>query len=544
MDEIGAGACRPDIGAPALEAAGFSFAYPGCAPVLCDVDWSVPAGAFMLLVGATGCGKTTLLRSFKPEIAPVGERDGSLAVFGEPLERWEPLASAAGIGYVAQSPENQIVCDVVWHELAFGLENLGVAQDVMRRRVAEVAHFFGIEPWMRRATAELSGGQKQMVTLAAVLALRPKLLLLDEPTAQLDPVAEKNFLHALFRINRELGITVVVATHAPESMVDYATGCSRLGAHGIESVSLDEFREPALDGRPAFDTRAADVESGVTDRSARVDAKRVASDRFARAGAPAVKAKDVFYRYAREADWVLRGCNLAVCPGAVHAIVGGNGSGKSTLLRLVAGVLEPERGKVSNAFSAAQALLPQDPKALFVCDTVHGELHEWQARCGYDDDAVCRIADAFGLSGFAMRHPYDLSGGQQQKLALAKVLLTDPELLLLDEPTKGLDAPSKCEVADALCGLAALGKTIVLVTHDLAFASQVADTVTMLFDGEDACTEPTEAFFAGNLFYRPAFDGFMRLRRERARSENPMTRGFTGDAASFESACGQGVDGR
>lgn len=530
MDEIEAGACRCSADALALEAAGFSFAYPGCEPVLRDVDWSVPAGAFMLLVGATGCGKTTLLRSFKPEIAPVGERGGSLAVFGEPLERWEPLSSAAGIGYVAQSPENQIVCDVVWHELAFGLENLGIAQDAMRRRVAEVAHFFGIEPWIRRATAELSGGQKQMVTLAAVLALRPKLLLLDEPTAQLDPVAEKNFLHALFRINRELGITVVVATHAPESMVDYATGCSRLGAHGIEPVSLDAFREPAPEKHRAPSACSGDAEQAASGRSARVDA-------------PAVKVSDAFYRYAREVDWVLRGCNLAVRPGGVHAIVGGNGSGKSTLLRLVAGVFKPERGKVSCALSAAQALLPQDPKALFVCDTVHEELHEWQMRCGYDDDAVCRIADAFGLGGFAARHPYDLSGGQQQKLALAKVLLTDPELLLLDEPTKGLDAPSKCEVADALVGLAARGKTIVLVTHDLAFASQIADTATMLFDGEDACTEPTEAFFAGNLFYRPAFDGFLRLRREGECPKTSMTAGAAADVGPSEPACGQG-DGR
>ncbi|WP_080798823.1 energy-coupling factor ABC transporter ATP-binding protein [Arabiibacter massiliensis] len=206
----------------------FSFAYPGGEAVVGPVDWTVQEGAFQLLVGATGSGKTTLLRCLKPAIAPVGERAGAVAVFGRPVGDLDAREAAALVGYVAQSPENQIVCDSVWHELAFGLENLGVPRPEMRRRVAEAAHFFGIEPWFRREVAELSGGQKQMVALASVLALRPRLLLLDEPTSQLDPVAEKSFLHALFRVNRELGITVVAATHAPESMAPYATAAARL----------------------------------------------------------------------------------------------------------------------------------------------------------------------------------------------------------------------------------------------------------------------------------------------------------------------------
>lgn len=183
-------------------------------------------GAFQLLVGATGSGKTTLLRNCKPSIAPHGECAGELAVFGQPVSQLDDRQSASLVGYVSQNPENQIVCDTVWHEVAFGLENLGTPQDAMRRRVAEVAHFFGIEPWFRRQVSELSGGQRQIVTLASALALRPSLLLLDEPTAQLDPVAEKRFLHALFRINRELGITVVVSTHNPEAMAEYATEAS------------------------------------------------------------------------------------------------------------------------------------------------------------------------------------------------------------------------------------------------------------------------------------------------------------------------------
>ena len=478
----------------AIEARGFSFRYPESTAGIGPLDWAVEEGSFQLLVGATGSGKTTLLGSCKPAIAPAGERAGSLQVFGRSVEKLDAREAAATVGYVAQSPENQIVCDSVWHELAFGLENLGVEQDEMRRRVAEVAHFFGIEPWFRRSVAELSGGQKQMTTLAGTLAMQPRLLLLDEPTAQLDPVAEKNFLHALFRVNRELGITVVVATHAPEAMAEYAT-------------DMVELREGTLIRHP--EPRAG-VSALRRSESVPVAPASAQDDE----AAYAVSLRDIHLRYARDADWVLRGCDLRVAAGSIHAVVGGNGCGKSTLLRAIAGVVKPERGRVENRLAARQALLPQDPKALFVCDTVADELREWQANCGYDDAAIDGALARFGLDARASNHPYDLSGGQQQLLAFAKLLLTDPDLLLLDEPTKGLDAPSKLLVARTLRDLAQAGATVVLATHDLTFAALVADAATMLFDGEAVCTEPAAAFFAGNLFYRPTEDAFSRLWRE------------------------------
>ena len=558
---------------PAVQLVGFGFSYPDGQPVLADVSWRVEAGSFALLVGGTGSGKTTLLRSLKPEIAPVGARSGALELFGEPYEAWRERGSAACAGYVAQSPENQIACDVVWHELAFGLENLGVPPDAMRRRVAEVAHFFGIEPWVRASTAALSGGQKQMVNLAAVLAMQPRLLLLDEPTAQLDPVAEKSFLHALFRINRELGIAVVVATHAPEAMAAYATAAFELADGRVEAVPIERFSytdcrwESGVGCRPGQspasrplchpgqsaeastlchpEQSAASRLSCHPERSAegaeskdpvrcqpeapRLSSRAILRSRFAcgefdspldrRTLRPsaltarpfALEARDVHFRYARDGGWILRGADLAVEPGTVHAVVGGNGCGKSTLLRVLAGALKHERGRVRNACASAQALLPQDPKALFVCDSVAEELAEWQARCGYDDAAVEGAVRRFGLGALLDRHPYDLSGGQQQKLALAKVLLTNPQLLLLDEPTKGLDAPSKLAAADTLAACAREGMTVVLVTHDLSFVSRTADRVSMLFDGETACAEPTSAFFERNLFYRPSPNGFSKL---------------------------------
>ena len=335
-----------------------------------------------------------------------------------------------------------------------------------------------------------------MVTLAGTLAMQPRLLLLDEPTSQLDPVAEKNFLHALFRVNRELGITVVVATHAPEAMAAYATDAVELRDGRADAVPLARFAARPLDLRR--------IGGG-----ARPSALRCGAGRVSGSGSPVV-FRDVHVRYARDAAWVLRGCDLDVPAGAVHAVVGGNGCGKSTLLRAAAGVLKPERGRIDNRLASCQAFLPQDPKALFVCDTVEDELREWQRGCGYGDDAVAAMLEGFGLAGRAANHPYDLSGGQQQLLALAKLLLTDPALLLLDEPTKGLDAPSKLLVADALRERAATGAAVVLATHDLAFAALVADRVTMLFDGEAICTEPAAAFFADNLFYRPVEDAFAR----------------------------------
>lgn len=479
----------------ALRLRGFGFAYPGEVPVFENLDLAVERGAFALLVGKTGSGKTTLLKCCKQEIAPVGTRWGSVEVLGCMPDGEGARAKALAVGYVFQNPENQIVCDTVLHELAFGLENLGVDPDAMRRRVAEAAAFFGIEPWLHAETARLSGGQKQLVNLAGILAMQPQLLLLDEPTAQLDPIAEKNFLHALFRMNRELGITVVVATHAPESMTDYATEAFELnGEDGIERIPLD-----GLSGRPMGKGAA---------NARRTAEGAAASPRLD--GKPCIVCSDAFFRYARDRAWVLRGADLRVRAGAIHVLVGGNGSGKSTMLRLVAGVLEPERGRVENGLRRRQALLPQDPKALFVCDSVLDELREWQKACGFDDAAVDAAAERFGLADALGRHPFDLSGGQQQGLAFAKLLLTGPDLLLLDEPTKGLDAPSKVALARELERLRDRGATIVVATHDLSFASVLADELSMLFDGEVVSTEPTEAFFSHNLFYRYREDGFLR----------------------------------
>ena len=524
----------------AIEMRGVRFGYPGAAtPVLDALDWTVSAGAFALLVGGTGSGKSTLLSLLKPEIAPAGELSGEMRVLGEPVRALDVRRSAELVGYVFQDPENQIVCESVLHEMAFGLENLGMPQAEMRRRVAETSYFFGLEDWLHADTDALSGGRKQLLSLAAVLALRPRLLLLDEPTSMLDPVAEKSFLHALFRANRELGCTVVVATHQPRPMLDYATCAYELEAGRVREVDdLGQFGHRA----PLFGAGAGAeypflqisvVEKGDMGANLASWANNARSHEAIRArcstneekqgaGSPAkgpnraaplqISEKtstevasciqDGWFRYDRASGWVLRGIDAAFAAGGVHAIVGGNGCGKSTLLSILARTAKLQRGRCARAAKSA-ALMPQNPKALLVGETVRGELMEWAARCGYSESDAAACAERLGLAGMEGRHPYDLSGGQRQLLALAKLLLISPELLLLDEPTKGLDLASCRIIARALREHAAAGGTVIMATHDLDFAEQVADTVSMMFDGELACTEPVREFFANNMFYRP-----------------------------------------
>lgn len=454
-----------------------TFRYPGShGDVLSGVSMAVPAGAFALLVGGTGSGKSTLLSLAKPQIAPAGDRAGQVRVFGRPVDDLDG-AAACEVGYVFQDPDNQIVCDSVWHEMAFGLENLGTPQGEMRRRVAEASYFFGMGPWFHSDTDALSGGRKQLLALASTLVMQPRVLLLDEPTAQLDPIAARNFLHALFRVNRELGCTVVVATHEPELMADYATCAFELVDGAVRAVENP--------GR--FKCEATLAECGA----------------LCDANAPAaVSARGAWFRYGRDDDWVLRGLDLEVRQGEVHALVGGNGCGKSTLLALIAGTRRAQRGEVRSAISA-KAMLPQDPKALFAEERVDEELMEWAHIGGYGADEVQAMMGELGLADRADLHPYDLSGGQRQMLALGKLLLVYPRLLLLDEPTKGLDHTAREYVAGMIEAARRDGVTVIVSTHDLAFVRRVADRVSLMFDGELACTEPVGEFFRNNLFYRP-----------------------------------------
>lgn len=463
-----------------------SFSYPTASRcVFEDVSFTLDAGQFALLDGPNGAGKTTLLRCIKPEIAPAGRRGGRVVVFGE----GDPTPEASTkIGFVFQDPWSQAVCQNVWQELAFGLENTGVEPLEMRRRIAEIGMYLGLEDIFDKPLAELSSGQLQLVNVASVAVMQPRLLLLDEPLSQLDPLARTMLFDALLRLNAEAGMTLLLSTHEAEMM-----------AGRVDRIF--ELREGHLRERTG-DEVAAKPLMAVLKRP-----------RGRRAGpeVKAIEARDLYFAYEKQAPWILRGLSLEVGEGKIVALVGCNGCGKTTLLDTLAGILAPTKGKVVNREAASQAYGPQDPKALFVTDSVEEELREWQSGGGYDDGALDPMLRDLGLEEKRAAHPHDLSAGQQQLLALAKLLLLRPRLLLLDEPAKGLDASAQLTLAQALLKATDEGTTIVLSTHDLALASCLADEIALMFAGEIMAVVSPERFLESALFSRPKETRFVSL---------------------------------
>ena len=488
-----------------------TFTYAGAEkPVLLDAYLEVPEGAFALLTGNTGSGKSTMLRLAKPEVAPAGELSGTVRAFGEDVRSFDAAASARTVGYVFQSPDAQMVCDTIWHEMAFGLENLGTPERRCAVRVAETATYLGMGPWFRDHVAELSGGRRQVLALASVLAMRPRALLLDEPTSMPRPRCRAGVsLALLFRANRELGMTVVVATHAPGPMLDYATCAYALEDGRAREVALEELRRHG-------DSLAPEDQNGVAEAPILAPQHQRVFLAGEKDVGPVLALDDVWFRYDRDADWVLRGCDFAVGAGEVRALLGANGCGKSTLLQVAADVLRPQRGRARNACAADQALLPQSPRTVLACETVRGELMEWSASSGrYGAAEVDAALERLGLAGCPDRNPYDLSGGQQQLLALEKLLLVRPRLLLLDEPTKGLDHAARTAAAERVRAAAKGGATVLLATHDAAFVRAVADTASLVFDGEVTVTEPADEFLCSSGSTRTAGTAPARQARPR-----------------------------
>ncbi|MBP5313590.1 MAG: ATP-binding cassette domain-containing protein [Eggerthellaceae bacterium] len=466
---------------PALSFKSFGFAYPvsdgSFARVLQNADFEVERGAFLVITGNTGSGKTTLLRCCNRALNPVGQYSGEILLFGKNVREYKAAEAVETLGSVCQDPDNQLICESVLSQLAFPLENLGRPVEAMRQSIAEVCHFFGLESILHKKTNDLSGGQKQLVNLASALVLSPRVLLLDEPTSQLDYVSAQNFLHALFRINRELGITVVVATHSPKPMMAYATSFARMENGALVPSSYEET------------LAACDVDTDVFARRKHDDGK------------PVLTFENLSFSYEKGPHFVLHGLDLKVEQNTIHAIAGSNGCGKTTLLSLGASIVKPQIGKVTNLLSSRQGFLPQDPKALFVCDTIADELKEWQKGCGYTNGD---IENVFGelFAGREIRlsmHPYDLSRGEQQLLAFAKISLTKPEILFLDEPSKGLDPVCFAKLAEAILSLNAQGCTIVMATHDMRLIKAVADKVTLLFDGRAISTQTPDEYMKGSF---------------------------------------------
>ena len=503
----------------------YSFAYPGGADALRKCSLTVERSQFWLLCGPSGCGKTTLLRSLKPEISPCGRRSGELRYDGVPLKELSPVRSAREIGFVFQDPENQIVTDTVWHELAFGLENLGLPTPAVRRKVAETALFFGIDQWFDKKVWELSGGEKQLLNLAAVMAMGCGTVVLDEPTAQLDPVAARNFISLLLRIHRELGTTVILSEHRLEELLPSVTHVALMeegqvafagppreftrmvtstpGHRFLPALSAPSRIFAGVGGRGECPLSVAEgrlwlekILKGVSAPSGTLQGEKHGAPASRKERDTALRVRDLWYRWPG-GDFILRGLDLELAAGEIHAVLGGNGSGKTTLLNLLAGVLTPVRGGIKVSGRRKVALLSQAPKAMFRFDTLREELEAPGVKKGEAEELAARL----GLAGLLDRHPHDLSGGEQQRAALAKLLLRHPDILLLDEPAKGLDAFAREELRDLLLELRDEGKTILLVTHDAEFAARCADCCTMIFGGQRICTQPSREFFAGNQFF-------------------------------------------
>ena len=494
-----------------------SFAYPECAePALRDVSFEVESGEFAVICGASGSGKSTLLRMLKPSLHPYGRTEGRVLIDGKPLDSLSQREECERIGFVQQSPENQIVTDKVWHELAFGLESLGLPNEAIRRRVAETTAFFGLESVFEKEIAVLSGGQKQLVTLASVMAMQPEVLILDEPTAQLDPVAAAEFLSCLRRLNRELGVTVILSEQRLEDVFPLCDKAlvldnGRVKASGMPSEiyrSLPLSEAAAWAMMPAFARIWREVGEGECPLTLAQGREQLRDyvlthqtfplppEEIPSCGEVILQLKDAWFRYKKDAPDVLKGLSFLVRRGECVAVLGGNGAGKSTLLSILGGAQQAYRGKLSGNYRRA-ATLPQSPRAILSGKTVRHSLMEITR----DPSLLTRVIKVCRLDDLLERHPFDLSGGETQRAALAKVLLTQPDLLLLDEPTKGLDNGFKEEFAAILRSLNARGVTVVMVSHDVEFCARYPHRCLMLFGGELVAEGTPRVFFATNSFY-------------------------------------------
>ncbi len=526
-----------------FEIKNLSFTYPAAKDkkVLSNVSLSIEKGEYIVLCGKSGCGKTTLLRHLKSVLTPYGQRCGEVLFNNTPIEQVNLREQALKIGFVMQNPDDQIVTDKVWHELAFGLENLGFDQKTMRARVAEMACYFGIQDWFHRDVANLSGGQKQLLNLASIMAMQPEVLILDEPTSQLDPLAASDFLNTVRKINTELGTTVIITEHRLEDIFPYADRAVVMDKGEIivndspENVGKllyekqnDMFAAMPTPVRVFYKSGAKgdcpltvrqgrnwlsqSFKNGVTEASLPLETVNDKVD------SPALSLKEVWFRYEKDSPDILRGLTADIPNGSLFAIVGGNGAGKSTALKAVCGICRPYRGKVkifgkplekynsAELFKNCLAMLPQDPKSLFVKKTVGEDLEEMCA----SKEKIEEIARICEIEQLLSSHPYDLSGGEQQRSALAKVLLTEPRLLLLDEPTKGIDSFFKEKLASILFKLKEQGITIIMVSHDVEFCAKYADRVGMFFDGQLLTVDTPRRFFGNNSFYTTAANRMSR----------------------------------
>ena len=563
-----------------VEIKDFGFSYPESSrKVLEHVNLNIKEGTLNVIMGRSGCGKSTLLRQLKSVLAPAGEKEGEILYRNIPLRDTDHRTQSQEIGFVMQNPDNQIMTDKVWHELAFGLESLGYDNATIRLRVAEMASYFGIQKWFYKNVSELSGGQKQLLNLASVMAMHPSLLILDEPTSQLDPIAASDFLETVKKINRDIGTTVLLTEHRLQDIIPYADRVFVMdeGTLFLEGkpreigTKLKEQHHGMFLSMPVPMQIYAGTDSALTcpltvsegrqwireyieEKGIKKEQIQQANQRLERQGEknenetagffghlkrqkentpPAIQMKDVWFRYEKDSPDVIQDLSLEVKKGEFYALVGGNGTGKSTTLSLLGRVHQPYSGRIYldgkdlRSFSDRKlycgylGVMPQNPQSIFLKKTVLEDLYsviggkKEKPSNEYPismkkEKAIEGIVSLTHLEGLLERHPYDLSGGEQQRLALAKVLLLRPKILLMDEPTKGMDAEYKEELGSILKKLQSHGMTIFMISHDVEFVAEYADTTGLFFEGNVVTSKKTRDFFAGNNFYTTAANRMAR----------------------------------
>ena len=563
-----------------VEIKDFGFSYPESSrKVLEHVNLNIKEGTLNVIMGRSGCGKSTLLRQLKSVLAPAGEKEGEILYRNIPLRDTDHRTQSQEIGFVMQNPDNQIVTDKVWHELAFGLESLGYDNATIRLRVAEMASYFGIQKWFYKNVSELSGGQKQLLNLASVMAMHPSLLILDEPTSQLDPIAASDFLETVKKINRDIGTTVLLTEHRLQDIIPYADRVFVMdeGTLFLEGkpreigTKLKEQHHGMFLSMPVPMQIYAGTDSALTcpltgsegrqwireyikEKGIKKEEIQQANQRLEKQGEknenetagffghlkrqkentpPAIQMKDIWFRYEKNSPDVIQDLSLEVKKGEFYALVGGNGTGKSTTLSLLGRVHQPYSGRIYldgkdlRSFSDRElycgylGVMPQNPQSIFLKKTVLEDLYsviggkKEKPSSEYPismkkEKAIEGIVSLTHLEGLLDRHPYDLSGGEQQRLALAKVLLLRPKILLMDEPTKGMDAEYKEELGGILKKLQSHGMTIFMISHDVEFVAEYADTTGLFFEGNIVTSKKTRDFFAGNNFYTTAANRMAR----------------------------------
>ncbi len=499
------------------------FSYPNSEKTaLNDVNLTINQGEFVTICGKSGCGKSTLLRHLKPILTPHGKTSGEIYFDGKSIYDLSDREQAENIGFVMQNPDNQIVTDKVWHELVFGLESLGINSAEIRSKAAEMASFFGIQNWFYENVSNLSGGQKQILNLASVMVMNPTLLLLDEPSSQLDPISAHDFFTMLERINTELGVTIILSEHnlsevfpLSDKVVVMEEG--KITAENTPYKIGEELKQNSMfaalptptkiyyslgnnsgncpitirDGHKWLEKQQINEHFEFKAEKNRINTK------------PILELKDVWFRYEKNSDDILKGLSFKVHENEFYAIVGGNGVGKSTALSVISKINKPYRGKVFINDDTKVAVMPQNPQSLFLKKSVLEELYDavFDVEKEKRKNEIEYVIKLCELDNLLENHPYDLSGGEQQRVALAKMLLRKPDLLVLDEPTKGLDACFKRKLATILKSLQKNGMTVLMVTHDIEFCAEYADICAMFFDGKIVSEAPPRKFFAENNFY-------------------------------------------